>query len=250
MNIKPAKSPSIAITLDIDWAPDWVIKYCLNIFQEHGVKVSFFATHETELNQKILDNNHELGIHPNFLTGSSHGNTPHEVLSFCKSLVPSAVSSRSHSLMTSEPILEMMTEKFGIKNDCSIYLPDIKIPADHKIKYSQNGPELTRIPHYFQDNMIFFKDGFDWKMQSLGIEGKAYFVFNFHPIHIVLNSNSVDAYNKMKEEKGLGSFTEKSLSEFRNSEIGTEDLLLEILTAFTSNHFVGIDELSKTLGKE
>ena len=61
------------LTFDIDWAPDYAILNCLKLLENSGCKATFFATHNTSLNQEIINRGHNLGIHPNFLQGSSHG---------------------------------------------------------------------------------------------------------------------------------------------------------------------------------
>ena len=55
-----------ALTFDIDWAPDYAIKYCLELLESAGCKATFFTTHSTPVNSEIIHRGHNLGIHPNF----------------------------------------------------------------------------------------------------------------------------------------------------------------------------------------
>ena len=70
----------IHLTFDIDWAPDWIIEEVLTILDLKKVKGTFFITHETPLNREIALRGHNLGIHPNFLPGSSHGKNVFEII--------------------------------------------------------------------------------------------------------------------------------------------------------------------------
>ena len=57
----------VFLTFDIDWAHDEVLEDTLNLVSDYNVKATFFATHKTSVNLKIISNpNFELGIHPNF----------------------------------------------------------------------------------------------------------------------------------------------------------------------------------------
>ena len=64
----------ILITLDIDWAPDFIIKKVDEILKEKGVKATWFVTHNSAyLNNLAKNKNYELGIHPNFLPNTTQG---------------------------------------------------------------------------------------------------------------------------------------------------------------------------------
>ena len=94
-------SKRYALTFDIDWAPDYMILHCLELIESAGYKATFFATHSTPLNKEIVDRGHNLGIHPNFLPGSSQGSNVEEVISECLNYAPNAWCMRTHSLVQS-----------------------------------------------------------------------------------------------------------------------------------------------------
>ena len=58
----------IFITMDLDWCPDFVLEYVLEILEKYNLKCTFFITHETKLLKYLRENTnkYELGIHPNF----------------------------------------------------------------------------------------------------------------------------------------------------------------------------------------
>ena len=93
--------PSLAITLDIDWAPDHVIDRIAAQLIDARVRATWFVTHQSPAIDRLRarPDLFELGIHPNFLNQSTHGETPAEVLAHCMALVPDARSMRTHSLV-------------------------------------------------------------------------------------------------------------------------------------------------------
>jgi hypothetical protein len=176
------------------------------------------VTHETDQNVELQnDPLFELGIHPNFLLNSSHGKTSNEVLDYCLGLVPNAMSSRSHSLATNEPVLQQMCEEYGIKNDCSLFLPDTPRVYPHEIVYSERQIKLTRWPHFFQDNMFMFRHSKTWNLKGTYFQKGGLKIYNFHPIHIALNSENFSNYNLLKENIGLSNFKFQDKDLYRNS---------------------------------
>src|SRR5688572_13117638 len=102
---------SFILTFDVDWAPDPVIEYVQEQLKYYKVKSTWFHTHQSAAVQRILEDEWiESGIHPNFLEGSSHGKTTDEILQFVKNIVPNAVSSRSHAVVQSGPILNKLAD--------------------------------------------------------------------------------------------------------------------------------------------
>ena len=63
----------IALTFDIDWAPDWAIDLTAGILREREVRATWFVTHESPAVDRLREDSElfELGIHPNFLPGST-----------------------------------------------------------------------------------------------------------------------------------------------------------------------------------
>lgn len=72
---------NIMITLDIDWAPDWVIDEVASIHIEHKVKVTWFVTHATMAVERLRENSDlfELGLYTNW---KQKGNAEELIQSF------------------------------------------------------------------------------------------------------------------------------------------------------------------------
>ena len=102
----------IYLSFDQDWAPDWATRDLVELLVTSGMKGTFFATHPCPTLRLMRDRGVlEIGWHPNFLPGSSHGNTVEEVIATLKGWVPEASGVRAHCLIqgtTCWPMLHMV----------------------------------------------------------------------------------------------------------------------------------------------
>ena len=189
---------NIFLTFDIDWASDEVLNYCLDILDTNNLKATFFVTHETPVLDRMRENqNIELGIHPNFnflLNGDfRYGKTYVEVIDYYLKIVPEAISDRSHCLVQASQILDAFHNK-GIQFDLNLLIPrnsDIELkPIKSWLK------NLTRIPYLWEDDAhILYEDNSDVN-HYLNFKGLK--VFDFHPIHVFLNTEDLSRYNEVK----------------------------------------------------
>ncbi|MDE5591400.1 MAG: hypothetical protein K2I63_00360 [Helicobacter sp.] len=117
----------IFLTFDVDWASDFVLEYCIELLYKAKRKVTWFATHQTPLLDRIREIPFfELGIHPNFnplLEGNfCYGNHYAKVLEYYLKIVPEAKVMRSHSLGLSSRIL-MEAQSMGITHESNLCIP-------------------------------------------------------------------------------------------------------------------------------
>src|SRR5574343_923298 len=97
------------IAIDIDWAPDFMIDFMAAELLLHQIKASWYVTHLSPAVERFRRSDlFELGIHPNFRPGSSHGNSPREVLKTVMDMVPEAISVRTHGLIQSADLYEII----------------------------------------------------------------------------------------------------------------------------------------------
>ena len=131
-------SKKYVITFDIDWAPDCAILECLELVENANCKVTFFATHNTPINHEILSRGHNLGIHPNFLPGSSQGSNIKAIVAECLTYAPDAWCMRTHSLVQSSPLLHEIFFNFPqLLLDVSLFMH--RSPFAHKVKWDFDG---------------------------------------------------------------------------------------------------------------
>lgn len=233
MNLHKPKVPKWdepLITLDVDWAPDFVIDWVAERLVARLVRATWFITHASPAIDRLRQHPDlfELGIHPNFLPGSTHGDTPEAVLRHCMDLVPEAVSMRTHSLVQSSPLLELVMHSTLIKVDSSLFLPGLSHlrPFEYRIK----GRTLWRIPFCWEDDFEMEKLEPIWRFAPHIATGEGLKVFNFHPIHIYLNSADIQPYQALKRRApALSQPTQSEANAFVNVGIGTRTLFLELI---------------------
>jgi len=222
--------PKYSVTFDIEWAPDSSIQKCLELLTEFNVKATFFATHHTDLNKEIIHQGHELGIHPNFLPGSSQGKSVDEIIETCLEFAPTAWCMRTHSLVQSSPLLHEIFSKYPqLTMDISLFMH--KAPHVQRTKWAFDGVFFDRIMYNWEDDAEFYKMNFSE-------ESKKFFgpitVFDFHPIHVHLNSSNGSEYKRLKESNvgiPLNSLNDKKVCEFTNTSDGVHTFFRSVLAS-------------------
>jgi hypothetical protein len=187
---------SLAILLDMDWAPDFVLREVAALLQEHELPATWFVTHETPVLEELraASGLFELGIHPNFAPGSTHGATPEDVVQHCLALVPEATAVRTHGLVQSTAILELLMLS-GLRVDASVFLTHT--PVATPVEYVWKGRRLCRVVCCWEDDLEFEREKPMWCLDRL-LERTETIALAFHPVHIYLNSDSHRAYGSLK----------------------------------------------------
>jgi hypothetical protein len=217
------------VTLDVDWAPDFVIDDVAAILVASGVKATWFITHQSPALVRLRNHSElfELGIHPNFLAGSTHGDHPRGIVDHLLAIVPDAVSARSHAVFQSAHILHLLLKETPIRVDSSILLPEMEHirPVAHWI-----GSEcLVRVPMFWTDDYVLSSRRQQWAVDDyLNVPGLK--VMDFHPIHIFLNSASGEAYSNLKSAShALTALKESEALRFVNRGIGARSMFIALL---------------------
>lgn len=236
-----------AITFDIDWAPDWCIELCADICAESGIPAAFFVTHDTPAVRDLVgDERFETGIHPNFLPGSSHGETVEEVIDFCLSITPETKLMRTHALVQSTVLLaRIVGHAPQIEIDSSLYLPGAR-RVDPIETYMPPPPSrLIRLPVIWEDDLAVLHPDWDPRGPLPRTEGIE--IFNFHPIHVALNLRTLDQYSALKSALGsrrLYEASESEAKEFTVKQAGVRDFLMSVITAYDTSEFVTLAEMA------
>lgn len=227
-----------AITIDTDWAPDEVISQIADRLAEAKVKSTWFITHNSPEIEKLKQypKFFELGLHPNFAKGSSQGNSPQEIIRALLRVVPDAKLIRTHSLIQSTELLKMIQEEFYFLTDISLFLPHAQNLRPHKIFLSEN-KSLLRLPYFWEDD-----EELNRLDPILDINHSSYHqpglkIFNFHPIHIFLNSRNLDIYEKMKKKLNYPKVSLIDLKPYIYKGKGVESFFKEILRFISKNNF-------------
>lgn len=183
------------VTLDVDWAPDFVLRDIYESLEELGVVGTWFATHSSDfLNVLQHNQRHEVGVHPNFvplLTGTAQIRGAREIVEAARQMAPNAKSFRSHSLVQASPLSDIMLE-FGFQSDCNVLLPFCDPTWLRPWRHCNS---IVKVPYVWDDYMSLV-DACQ-PLSSVASAGGLR-VINIHPIHAWLNSTSLDVYESVK----------------------------------------------------
>jgi hypothetical protein len=219
----------IIFTFDQDWAPGWATLRAAKKVLDAGLELTLFVTHECASLETLRSRRGvELGLHPNFMAGSTQGNGPEEIMDNLRSIVPEAVGVRAHGLVRSTRLWELYHRR-GLRYDSSDLLeghPNLQ-PVT-----AWNG--LVRMPIYWEDDVHLLHDrrcGLD----ELAPETSGMKCLDFHPMLVALNSCDLRGYRALVkklagESRPLHEATEEEVSAFAQTERrGVADLLDEVI---------------------
>ncbi len=189
------------LTIDIDWAHDEVLREMIELVAQAEVFATWFVTHETPCLEVLRRNpRFELGIHPNFnylLEGDfRNGRNATEVVGRLMDFLPGSKSVRSHSI-TQSSVLSDVFARAGLTHDVNYFVPEVA-NSDLLPWVLWNG--MYRIPYCWEDYVhiryektVAQKEPFELARSGHGIK-----VFDFHPIHVFLNTESLDRYERTR----------------------------------------------------
>ena len=215
-----SQNPIICLTFDIDWAADFIINDTINLLDKYGVKATFFSTHQTTSLKGLDVNKYEVGLHPNFnplLKGA--GDDFVRIINDLWNCYPDSVGMRSHSLVQGGSILQYLIEqKFFY--DSNIFLPYQSIRPYFLKKF-------LRIPFNWEDDVHYYFNR-PFTLDNWNFFSKPMTVFNFHPIHLFLNSENADRY--VKSKKFSKDFSQLQEYQNKTSIPGARNYLMELLS--------------------
>lgn len=188
------------LSIDVDWVGDTILDDTIDIIEKSGAKACFFVTHDTPLLQRIRANkNFELGIHPNFdsLLHGDASKSAKDIIADLLEIVPEAKVLRSHAMTTSGRWL-------GLYKDAGItHLSNYILFGQTNIRPVRQINGLTEVPVYFADDGLLYQNSESLTLfdEDVGFHCSAngVTVYNFHPIHVFLNSENLERYAHAKE---------------------------------------------------
>ena len=187
----------IYLSFDIDWCNNEVLEDTIDLIEPYQIAATWYVTHKTSLIDKIRRNhNFELGIHPNFnflIDGDDRvGSNAEEVVENLMKIVPEAKSVRSHSLTTNSRLLDLFASK-GLSHECNYFIPE---QCNFPIYPWQIDNDMIRVPHFWADDYACLHKNNSTASKLLTRTGLK--VFDFHPIHVFLNTEHPNRYNKTR----------------------------------------------------
>ncbi|MCD6162305.1 MAG: hypothetical protein J7K40_07815 [candidate division Zixibacteria bacterium] len=195
MNIINKKEPPIynlkpvfCFTSDMDWASEAALTNLQEIFDLYDIHATYFATHESSLiNKWYKEKKIDVGIHPNFLPESSHGNSFKKVIDTVMKFAPQARCFRSHRCFDATPVTHALAER-GILYDSNMItnLQQGIMPIKH-----ESG--LIRFP-------VFYEDGTHFEWRRSWDFGKYAELFGYPGIKIISIHAMITALNVTTSE--------------------------------------------------
>lgn len=192
----------IFLTIDLDWAADEVVLDTIQMLEAAGVAATFFVTHATPLLARLRRNpKFELGIHPDFnglLDGTaSQPRSAVSVIDNLLALVPEAKAVRSHSMTQSSRLLDLFRNA-GLTHESNHFIP---AHTGIALKPFRHWNGLVRAPYFWEDDVaLAYKVGPE--IEELALEAQRLKVFDFHPIHIALNTADMEHYERTRSVHG------------------------------------------------
>jgi len=176
--------PAFCFTTDIEWAPEWAIESLFALADAHDVRLTPFVTHRSAyLSRRFAGAGADsVGVHPNFLPGSTHGDSVAAVIEHVTALWPQARSFRAHCFYDETLMSRQMADR-GFRYDsnlCAFLQPGL-VPL-------RTATQIIRFPVFWEDD-LHSRFGMPWTIEAIEDELRSpgLKVFNVHPPRVALN---------------------------------------------------------------
>jgi hypothetical protein len=186
-------SNHLCITFDVDWAHPEVLKDTVDLIENRGLRCTFFCTHAG-----IDLPGHERAVHPNFrrngdtmrayLGPEDDERVFRHVVARTKSFCPEARGARSHSLLYDSSLMAIYAEQH-LSYDSTYALP---LATGLRPVLKERG--VLEMPIYYMDHIDVMEHQTGFALPGLQLGRPGLKVFDFHPIHIFLNTVSEEHY--------------------------------------------------------
>ena len=203
----------ISMTVDTEWCPDPVIEDTVALLDRYGVEATLFSTHDDGVDAP----SHERALHPNFLDADSE----EAVLAEVAADFPDAEGLRSHAMYVHSQLRDLYPE-YGItfgSNYMQYLVEDIR-PF-----WLLDG--VIQFPVYFMDDMWFRSRASTKRLPDIEslLSGEGLKVFDFHPVHVYLNTPTQEYYQNHKDDYQDSA----ALQEARAEGPGVRDLFVALI---------------------
>lgn len=184
----------VALTIDVDWGGDAAIDWVAARLEDLNVPATWFATHDSPALDRMRDHPlFELGVHPNFMPGSTHGSTVEHVLENCMELVPEAKAVRAHGLALSSRILDVIVSSTPLEIDSSLLVLGSDVDP-FELHWPERG--LVRIASAWEDDTWLAAREYGGQ-ETLWLKGRPR-VVTFHPTLVAMNADSYTSYERVR----------------------------------------------------
>jgi hypothetical protein len=201
----PALPPdAVCFTVDVEWADRAVLDDLCGLFDAHGVRATFFVTHDG-----VQVPGHERGLHPNFLrSGDSYrrflqargadasepsdGDVQRAIITMTHGFASEAKGVRSHALYYVATLLPLYRAQ-GLEYECSYQLPLVS-----GLRPFWKEHDIVALPTYYADHFDLMGGVTGFDVGALHLERPGLKIFDFHPNMVFLNACSTAHYDSTK----------------------------------------------------
>ena len=218
---------AFSVTMDVDWASDYVIKKAVTFFQGCQIPLTLFFTHMSPYIHHLIQTERvSYGIHPNFIQPSSQGEDKESVIDYCMTHFPQAEAFRAHRWYADNDIYTELYNR-GIRYESNLCtMLDVIPPFVHR-------SGMVSFPAFFEDGAYLYH-GLDLNFSSV----KSYFeqpgvkVINIHPMHLLVNTPDFQYMRDIKESVSRdvwNSMSDEIIEQVRNKATrGITDFITEL----------------------
>lgn len=216
---------TVCVTIDQDWAPDYMTARVLEFLDDHRGPATIFATTDTPLLEKVAgEGHHEIGLHPNLMPGSTQGSDLASIVGGLRASFPDSRGTRFHLLGHSYRDLAWLSgEKFRYDVSSLRFNCPYLLPAWH--------PDLAMTMFSYTWEDAYEVDGrLPVTMQSVDLASPGIKILNFHPLTVYLNCARGEDRRRINQVcSDLSSCPEALARDCRSEGEGTETLLVTLL---------------------
>jgi hypothetical protein len=233
------EQPVFCFTSDIDWASEAVLNAMFGDIESYNLKLTTFVTHHSDvINKQFEEQKIDRGIHPNFLSNSSHGNSFKEIIDTCIQFAPEAIGFRSHRLFDVTDITHLLKNEYGYK-----YVSNLGTIMATKLRALLHESGLVHLPIFFEDGTHLYQNlQLDFRQYKKYFETPGIKIICFHPMNYVFNSPQLSFMRNIKDSltrEAYNTIDEAKITQLRHNGLGIQSYMKQLFEwVLTSNRQV------------
>ena len=94
-------------------------------------------------------------------------------------------------------LLKGPLDHYPIDTDVALFLPFHPSLTATMLYAGSSRRQLVRLPYFWEDGFSAIWPDWDWQTGAFDFDGLQ--IYNFHPIHVALNTDTMDRYQALKE---------------------------------------------------
>ena len=242
--------PVFCFTSDVDWASEDALLILQEIYDRYDILATYFVTHDsTAINRWHKEKKIEIGIHPNFLPGSSHGDSFEEVIETVMGFAPKARCFRAHRCFDVTQTTHALVER-GLVYDSNMVtnLQQGIAPIEH-----ESG--LLRFPVFYEDGTHFeWRRSWDFSRFAGAFSKPGIKIISTHAMITALNVITTEYWARLKVKFPPDKWIKMSADEIAENacqETGPKMFLEDMIKHVRRNNMIvmTMEELYQNFGK-